>query len=117
MFSRKLPSKGNLFKGNTFSLKSITKKELTQTTNSQFSLSRKEKITIAMIFSVIALVTAFAFSAEYMIGRTAVVLAGLGIVAYVFGLRHGVDADHIAAIDNTTRKLIQEGKRPFTVGM
>ncbi len=41
----------------------------------------------------------------------------LGIVAYVFGLRHGVDADHIAAIDNTTRKLMQEGKRPYTVGM
>ncbi len=44
-------------------------------------------------------------------------LAGLGLVAYVFGLRHGVDADHIAAIDNTTRKLMQEGKRPLTVGM
>ncbi len=38
-------------------------------------------------------------------------------MAYVFGLRHGVDADHIAAIDNTTRKLMQEGKRPCTVGM
>ncbi|MDA4117044.1 MAG: HoxN/HupN/NixA family nickel/cobalt transporter [Thaumarchaeota archaeon] len=40
----------------------------------------------------------------------------MAIVAYVFGLRHGVDADHIAAIDNTTRKLIQEGKRPLMVG-
>ena len=43
-------------------------------------------------------------------------LAGLGIVAYVLGLRHGVDADHIAAIDNTTRKLMQEGKKPLAVG-
>ena len=43
--------------------------------------------------------------------------AGLGLVAFVFGLRHGVDADHIAAIDNTTRKLMQEGNRPLTVGM
>jgi nickel/cobalt transporter (NiCoT) family protein len=41
----------------------------------------------------------------------------LGIVAYVFGLRHGVDADHITAIDNTTRKLMQEGKGPYTVGI
>ena len=45
-----------------------------------------------------------------------VVLAGLGVVAFVFGLRHGLDANHIAAIDNTTRKLMQEGKRPLTVG-
>ena len=37
-------------------------------------------------------------------------------MAYVFGLRHGVDADHIAAIDNTTRKLMHEGKRPLSVG-
>ncbi len=41
---------------------------------------------------------------------------GAGILAYTFGLRHGVDADHIAAIDNTTRKLMHEGKRPLTVG-
>ncbi len=43
-------------------------------------------------------------------------LAGLGTLAYVFGLRHAFDADHIAAIDNTTRKLLQEGKRPLGVG-
>ena len=38
------------------------------------------------------------------------------LIAYGFGLRHAVDADHIAAIDNVTRKLMQEGKRPITVG-
>src|SRR5918911_4537844 len=38
-------------------------------------------------------------------------LAGLGTLAYSFGLRHAFDADHIAAIDNTTRKLLQDGKR------
>ena len=36
---------------------------------------------------------------------------------YTFGLRHAVDADHIAAIDNVTRKLMQEGKRPLSVGL
>jgi high-affinity nickel-transport protein len=41
---------------------------------------------------------------------------GTGLLAYTFGLRHGVDADHIAAIDNVTRKLMQEGKRPVGVG-
>src|SRR3954468_16655890 len=43
-------------------------------------------------------------------------LAGLGSLAYTFGLRHAFDADHIAAIDNTTRKFLQDGKRPLGVG-
>jgi high-affinity nickel-transport protein len=44
-------------------------------------------------------------------------LAGLGTLAYTFGLRHAVDADHIAAIDNTTRKLLHDGRRPLGVGL
>ena len=41
---------------------------------------------------------------------------GTGVLAYTLGMRHAFDADHIAAIDNTTRKLIQDGKRPLSVG-
>jgi high-affinity nickel-transport protein len=41
---------------------------------------------------------------------------GLGVTAYTLGLRHAFDADHIAAIDNTTRKFMAEGKRPLSVG-
>lgn len=44
------------------------------------------------------------------------VLMGTALLAYGFGLRHAVDADHIAAIDNVTRKLMQQGKRPIAVG-
>ena len=44
------------------------------------------------------------------------VLLGTSFVAYSFGLRHAVDADHIAAIDNVTRKLMQDRKRPVAVG-
>jgi len=44
-------------------------------------------------------------------------LLGTALLAYSFGLRHAVDADHIAAIDNVTRKLMQEGKRPIAVGL
>jgi nickel/cobalt transporter (NiCoT) family protein len=44
-------------------------------------------------------------------------LLGTALLAYSLGLRHAVDADHIAAIDNVTRKLMQEGKRPVTVGL
>ena len=43
-------------------------------------------------------------------------LMGTALLAYSFGLRHAVDADHIAAIDNVTRKLMQDGKRPVAVG-
>ena len=43
-------------------------------------------------------------------------LMGTAVLAYSFGLRHAVDADHIAAIDNVTRKLMQDGKRPLAVG-
>lgn len=44
------------------------------------------------------------------------VLLGTALLAYGFGLRHAVDADHIAAIDNVTRKMMQQGKRPVAVG-
>ena len=48
--------------------------------------------------------------------RGDVVLLGTALLAYGLGLRHAVDADHIAAIDNVTRKLMQEGKRPIGAG-
>ncbi len=45
------------------------------------------------------------------------VLLGTASLAYTFGLRHAVDPDHIAAIDNVTRKLMQQGKRPLAAGL
>ncbi len=45
------------------------------------------------------------------------ILLPTALLAYSFGLRHAVDADHIAAIDNSTRKLMQDGKRPVAVGL
>jgi len=80
-------------------------------------LSSNEKFKILAVYLLIGFATIFGFVASTIVGRLSVLLAGLGIIAYVFGLRHGVDADHIAAIDNTTRKLMQENQRPFTVGM
>ncbi|HTV73113.1 MAG TPA: HoxN/HupN/NixA family nickel/cobalt transporter [Candidatus Acidoferrales bacterium] len=44
-------------------------------------------------------------------------LLGTALLAYTFGLRHAVDADHISAIDNVTRKLLQERRRPLAVGL
>ena len=57
-----------------------------------------------------------AASGHYHMGTGQVFGVGTGILAYTLGMRHAFDADHIAAIDNTTRKLIGEGKRPLSVG-
>jgi high-affinity nickel-transport protein len=50
------------------------------------------------------------------IGSAGGLAAGTGVTAYTLGLRHAFDADHITAIDNATRKLRSEGKRPMSVG-
>src|SRR5438552_14965968 len=83
---------------------------------SGFGVSRSERIRIGIVYALILGTTAIGFILAFIIGQISPVLAGLGLVAYAFGLRHGVDADHIVAIDNTTRKLLQDGQRPFTVG-
>lgn len=62
-------------------------------------------------FTLIALVA----PAQYSMGGKAFGV-GIGLTAYTLGLRHAFDADHIAAIDNTTRKLMNDGQRPLAVG-
>jgi hypothetical protein len=59
-------------------------------------------------------VAAWAWAWEAFADRPA--LLGTALLAWVFGLRHAVDADHIAAIDNVVRKLMQDGKRPIDAG-
>ncbi|MEU0680160.1 MULTISPECIES: HoxN/HupN/NixA family nickel/cobalt transporter [Streptomyces] len=53
---------------------------------------------------------------HFYLGSQGAFGVGLGVTAYVLGMRHAFDADHIAAIDNTTRKLISDGQRPLSVG-
>lgn len=50
------------------------------------------------------------------LGTTGVLGVGIGVTAFMLGMRHAFDADHIAAIDNTTRKLMEDGQRPVSVG-
>jgi nickel/cobalt transporter (NiCoT) family protein len=59
---------------------------------------------------------AAAVGGKYHVSGGQVFGVGTGILAYTLGMRHAFDADHIAAIDNTTRKLVGEGKRPLSVG-
>ncbi len=75
-----------------------------------------------MAFTVVGLhilgwgMLALALGHHYRISKTEVFGVGTGILAYTLGMRHAFDADHIAAIDNTTRKLVNENKRPLSVG-
>ena len=59
---------------------------------------------------------AAAVGGHYHITNTEIFGFGTGVLAYTLGMRHAFDADHIAAIDNTTRKLVSDGKRPLSVG-
>ncbi len=84
------------------------------------SIFRDQAVNVrGKVVGIYALLVAFnAGSAGYALlaFRTHPVLLGTALLAYGFGLRHAVDADHIAAIDNVTRKLMQEGKRPVATG-
>src|SRR3954470_8594787 len=53
---------------------------------------------------------------HYRLGDGKLFGVGIGLTAYTLGMRHAFDADHLAAIDNTTRKLMADGQRPLSVG-
>ena len=88
------------------------------------SLTGSQKRTVLMMVAVvgglhvIGFLTLIALIApnSYALGASGTFTVGIGVTAYTLGLRHAFDADHISAIDNTTRKLMQEGKRPLSVG-
>jgi nickel/cobalt transporter (NiCoT) family protein len=68
------------------------------------------------VYAVLLIINALAWVWAFVEFRNHPVLLGTASLAYTFGLRHGVDPDHIAAIDNVTRKLMQERKRPLFAG-
>jgi nickel/cobalt transporter (NiCoT) family protein len=88
------------------------------------SLSGQERRSIAGMAGFIVLLhlvgwgvlLAIVSAEQYQIASGQVLGIGLGLTAYTLGMRHAFDADHIAAIDNTTRKLMADGKRPVSVG-
>jgi high-affinity nickel-transport protein len=90
---------------------------------SRSSLTRTEWIKLGGMTSTIVVLNvvgwvslaAFLASHQHTLGTKTFGL-GVGVSAYTLGMRHAFDADHIAAIDNTTRKLISEEKRPLSVG-
>jgi high-affinity nickel-transport protein len=88
------------------------------------ALSRREWVSIAGMTGFVVLLHVVGWGVlagvvaphHYAVGTGQVFGVGLGLTAYTLGMRHAFDADHIAAIDNTTRKLMGEGKRPLAVG-
>jgi high-affinity nickel-transport protein len=88
------------------------------------SLTGGQKRALSMMVLVVGALHVFGFLTlivlvvprHHHLGTAGAFTVGIGVTAYTLGLRHAFDADHIAAIDNTTRKLMSEGKRPLTVG-
>ncbi len=88
------------------------------------SLDSGQRLTLLMMVLVVAglhvvgFLTLIALVAphRYHLGTAGGFTVGIGVTAYTLGLRHAFDADHISAIDNTTRKLMAEGRRPLSVG-
>src|ERR1700759_4803208 len=72
---------------------------------------------IAGIYGVLLVFNLSAWAWAFVAFRHYPALVGTAFLAYSLGLRHAVDADHIAAIDNVTRKFMYEGKRPVAVGL
>ncbi|MEV4743016.1 HoxN/HupN/NixA family nickel/cobalt transporter [Streptomyces sp. NPDC049555] len=88
-----------------------------------FRWRREDTVRTAGLLAVIAALHVVAFGVLYLLVvpqhytvDSKVYGVGLGITAYTLGMRHAFDADHIAAIDNTTRKLMADGRRPVSVG-
>src|SRR4051812_6064129 len=79
-------------------------------------LTRSEWLRLSGLGGLVLLLHLLGWGLFLYFARHNPTLAGLGSLAYTFGLRHAFDADHIAAIDNTTRKLLQDGKRSMGVG-
>ena len=71
---------------------------------------------IAVLYAILAAANIGAWVWALIAFRDYPLQLGTAFLAYTLGLRHAVDADHIAAIDNVTRKLMQEGKRPAAAG-
>jgi high-affinity nickel-transport protein len=75
-----------------------------------------ERRALAAMGAAVAGLHVVGFTALLAFATPGALTIGLGLTAYTLGLRHAFDADHIAAIDNTTRKLMAEGERPTSVG-
>jgi high-affinity nickel-transport protein len=72
---------------------------------------------ILRVYGFLLLFNAIAWALAIVASLSYPIILPTALLAYSFGLRHAVDADHIAAIDNTTRKLMQDGQRPVAVGL
>src|SRR6184192_4947390 len=80
------------------------------------SFDRGERRRLAGFFGSVGLLHLAGWGLLLVYAASHPAFLALGGLAYIYGLRHAFDADHISAIDNTTRKLLQAGKKPLGVG-
>jgi high-affinity nickel-transport protein len=80
------------------------------------SFDRGERARLGAFFGGVGLLHVLGLGLLFLYAAQHPAFLALGGLAYTFGLRHAFDADHIAAIDNTTRKLLQDGRKPVGVG-
>ena len=80
------------------------------------SFDPRERKRLAGFFGGVALLHIAGWGLLFAVAAGRPTILALGGLAYTFGLRHAFDADHISAIDNTTRKLLQDGRKPVGVG-
>lgn len=80
------------------------------------SFDRGERNRLAAFFGSVGLLHVAGWGLLFAVAHGQPTMLALGGLAYTFGLRHAFDADHISAIDNTTRKLLQDGRKPVGVG-
>ena len=82
----------------------------------RFGFTRAEWRRLSSLYAVIGLLHLCGCALYLYYSSRFPALVGLGLAAYLLGLRHGFDADHVSAVDDTTRYLLQQGKRPLGLG-
>jgi nickel/cobalt transporter (NiCoT) family protein len=82
-----------------------------------FATRDTDRQRLIMLFGLLVAANAAAWGWAFVAFRHYPLLLGTALLSYGLGLRHAIDADHIAAIDNVTRKLMQDGQRPVTTGL
>jgi high-affinity nickel-transport protein len=82
----------------------------------RWGFTRREWLRLAGLYGAVAVLHLAGWGLFLLYSSRFPSLLGLGVVAYGFGLRHAFDADHIAAVDDTVRLMVQQGRRPLGVG-
>lgn len=77
----------------------------------------QQNLSVKLLVGGLVLLNMVVWGWAFLLFRHSSIFMATSLLAWTYGLRHAVDADHIAAIDNVTRKMMQQNKRPYSIGM